>query len=274
MASVSNIDPDGMLQLYSLNLAKGFPFGVELGGGFGFLANTEIISVGGGVRMAVFEGFRESIPGFFPDIGVGGQVRTITGTSELKLTVVSFDTEISKPIPIAGTLTLHPHIGYQLLWIFGDSGLIDLTPNTDPVTHCGYSGDNNPATPDPDKPGVYDGQPVCAPGSSSADFNNNVVFNKVRLNRHRLTWGLQLRYQMINLGVHFLTDVADPVKTNDDGAIFMNRDTVWEDDAIDPIDPSGRTRFQLHKLADEPRTEGDDSVKKQWTIAIELGAQF
>ncbi len=266
-SSVSNIDPDGMLQMYSLTLAKGFPFGVELGGAFGYLANTEIISAGGDIRVALFEGFRESVPGFFPDVGVGGQVRTITGTSELKLTVASFDAEISKPIPIAGTLTVHPHIGYQLLWIFGDSGLIDLTPNTDPVTHCGYSGDNNPATPDPDKDGIYDGQPVCASGSSSADFNNNVVFNKIRLNRHRLTWGVQLRYQMINLGVHILTDVADPVAANDG-------DTVIEEQAIDPSDPSGRTRFSLNKLDDDPRTDGDDSVKKQWTIAIEFGAQF
>ncbi len=273
-ASVSNIDPDGMLQLYSLTLAKGFPFGVELSAGFGYLANTEIISGGGDVRIAAFEGFRESVPGFIPDLGVGGGVRTITGTSELKLTVASFDVEISKPIPIAGTVTLHPHLGYQLLWIFGDSGLIDLTPNTDPVQHCGYSGDNNPATPDPDKGGVYDGQPVCGASSSSADFNNNVVFNKIRLSRHRLNWGAQLRYQMINFGVHIITDVANPVTTNEEGAVFMDRDTVWEENAIDPTDPSGRTRFALNKLDDDPRTEGDDSVKSQWTIAIELGAQF
>ena len=148
--------------------------------------------------------------------------------------------------------------------IFGDSGLIDLTPNTDPVSHCGYQGDNNPATPDPNKTD-FDGQPVCS--GSSADFNNNVVFNKIRLVRHRLNFGAQLRYQMIQFGVHFLTDVINPVEANKDG------DTVIED-AVDPDDPSGRTTFQLNRLADDPRTDGDDSVKSQWTLSWELGAIF
>ena len=84
------------------------------------------VSPRGRALIKQFEGFREHVPGFIPDLGVGGGVRSITGTSELKLTVASFDTQLSKPIPIAGTVTLHPHIGYQILWIFGDSGLIDL----------------------------------------------------------------------------------------------------------------------------------------------------
>ena len=268
-ASVSNIDPDGILQLYSVTLAKGFPFGLELGAGFGFLANTEIISGGGDVRIALFEGFREHVPGFIPDIGVGGGVRTITGTSELKLTVASFDTQLSKPIPIAGTVTLHPHIGYQILWIFGDSGLIDLTPNTDPVSHCGYSGDNNPATPDPSK-GVYDGQPVCS--GSSADFNNNVVFEKAHfIWRHRINFGMQLRYQMLMFGLHFLTDLMSPYEANKNG-----HESLTQDNGVDPNDPSGETRVpSFHKLGDDPRTPNvDETVGSQWTFAWELGAVF
>lgn len=268
--STENISPDGVLQMYTLRLAKGFPFGVELAAGFGFLANTEIVSGGGDVRIALFEGFRQHIPGYFPDVGVGGGVRTITGTSELKLTVASFDAQISKPIPISGTVTVHPHVGYQLLWIFGDSGLIDLTPNTDPVQHCGYQGENNPATPDPDKPS-FDGQPNCQ--GSSADFNNNVVFDKIRLNRHRINFGVKLRYQMVQFGVAALTDVVSPLDANTDGDTILEG---GENGAIDPADPSGRTRLAepLNRLADDPRTEGDDEVQRQWTIAIELGAVF
>ena len=103
---------------------------------------------------------------------------------------------------------------------------------------------------------------------SSADFNNNVVFNKFRLTRHRINWGMQLRYQMVQLGVHVITDVVDPVKANPGDSETM---TV---EAVDPNDASGLTRFDLHKMEDDPRTEGDDSVKRQWTIAIEPGAQF
>jgi hypothetical protein len=279
-ASVVNNEPDDVLQLYTIYLAKGFPFGVELGGAFGYLANTEIISGGGDVRIAIFEGFRDSIPGYIPDIGVGGQVRTMTGTSEIKLTVASIDAEISKPIPIAGTLTLQPHVGYQLLWIFGDSGLIDLTPNTDPLALCDYQGDNNPATPDPDKtnptnpdPNALDGQPVC--NGSSADFNNNVVFNRIRLNRHRINFGVQLRFQMLQFGVHVLTDIVSPVAANPRDGNLFDQDNTHIEDATDPSDPSGRTKFVgLHRLDDDPRTEGDDAVERQWTIALELGAIF
>jgi hypothetical protein len=264
-ASVQNRDPDGVLQLYSLYLAKGFPFGLELAGEFGYLANTEIISGGGDVRVALFEGFRESIPGYLPDVAVGSGVRTITGTSEIKLTVVAFDFELSKPIPIAGTVTIQPHIGYQFLRIFGDSGLVDLTPNTDPLDHCGYIGDNNPVTPDPNKPEL-DGQPVCT--GSSADFNNNVVFERIRLWRHRINFGSFVRYQMVSFGLHVATDVISPASANGGDSETISTD------AVDPADPSGATRFRLHRLEDDPRTEGDDAVKRQWTIAIELGAQF
>jgi hypothetical protein len=294
LASIRNDSPDGVLQMYSLNLAKGFPFGIELGASFGYLVNTEIISGGGDVRMALFEGFRDSIPGYFPDLGVGGQVRTITGTSAFKLTVVSFDAGISKPIPVAGTITIQPHIGYQLLWIFGDSGLTDLTPNTDPLTHCGWTGENNPATPDTNKTG-FDGQPVCRKGadndgdgvpdgqSSSADFNNNVVFDKIRLSRHRLNWGIGLRYQMITFNTNVSTDLLDPVDANPEGNGALpgdTSDTLFEENPQTRDDPSGNTVLAgfenqpLHRLDDDPRTDGNDRVTRQWTIAIELGAHF
>jgi hypothetical protein len=280
--STTNLEPDGVLQTYSVQLAKGFPFGVELGAGFGFLANTEIISGGGDVRMALFEGFREWVPGYIPDVGVGGGVRTITGTSELKLTIASFDVQLSKPIPISGTVTIHPHIGYQPIWIFGDSGLIDLTANTDPVTQCGYQGDNNPATPDPSKNG-FDGQPNCV--SSSADFNNNVVFDKIRLVRHRLNFGVKLRYQMVQLGLSAITDVVAPLDANSDGDTIIENAIVAPCDADNApascvrgpstrVDPTGLSRKKLNRLADDPRTDGDDEVSRQWTIAIDLGAVF
>jgi hypothetical protein len=178
----------------------------------------------------------------------------------MKLTVASVDAELSKPIAIAGTLTLEPHLGYQWLHIWGDSGTIDLTPNTDPLTQCGYLGHNNPATPDPSKT-AYDGQPYCT--GSSADFNNNVVFDNVRLQRHRITFGMDLRYQMVVIGLSALTDLASAADVNTDPVTVK-----------DPADPSGRTSMSLNNFEDDPRTEGDDSVGKQWTVAFEIGAQF
>ncbi|MBI4954494.1 MAG: hypothetical protein HY908_20890 [Myxococcales bacterium] len=270
-ASVRNLDPPSVIQTYAIKLAKGFPFGLELGGTFGWLAGSNIVSGGADVRFAVFEGFRDSVPGFIPDIGVAGGVRTITGTSQFKLTVASFDAQLSKPIHIAGSVILQPHVGYQWVRIFGDSDLVDLTPNTDPIQHCGYTGENTPATPDPDKQ-VLDGQPVCA--GSSADFNNSVVFDPIRLTRHRINFGAQLRYQMVYLGVHALTDVISPQEANKN-ADYQVGAQAGTRNVLDPTDPSNTRRIpNVPVFGDDPRTPDNDAVGKQWTVAIDVGAVF
>jgi hypothetical protein len=239
--SIRNENPPGMLQLYELKIRKGFPFGFELTGNFGYLAQSSIYTIGADVRWSLFEGFRTGIPAIFPELAVGGSVRTITGTDQFQITVASADGQISKPIPIAGAVVLTPWIGYQFLRIFGDSGLIDLTPNTDAVNACGYKGTQTPYT--TQKGGAAqgqlpDGQPICK--GTSADFNNTVVFNSVRLNRHRIVAGLQLRVQMIKLGGQFSYDVVDLADAN--------------------------------KPDSGPNLYSD--VKRQMTIAIDLGAVF
>jgi hypothetical protein len=250
--SVSNPSPDPVIQSYALKIRKGFPFGIELAGQFGFLANTSIYTIGADVRFSVFEGFRTGIPAWFPEITASGSVRTITGTDQFQLTVVGVDGVISKPIPIGGSVSVTPYAGYQWLRIFGDSGLIDLTPNTDAVNFCGFAGSNNLATPDANKT-ARDGQPVCAHGSS-ADFNNTAVFNPVRLSRHRALGGLQLRFQMVRLGAHFVMDVMAPEDANK-GADYE----------IKKPNPAGGADLTENVFK---------GVGKQWTVGVDLGAIF
>jgi hypothetical protein len=251
-SSVRNPNPASILQLYNVKIRKGFPFGLELQGVVGYMPSTTIVTGGADIRWSIFEGFRTGIPAIFPELAVGGGIRTITGTPELQLTVASFDGQISKPIPIAGSVVLTPYVGYQWVRIFGDSGLIDLTPNTDAANYCGYAGNNSPVTPDPAKGGVYDGQPICANGGA-ADFNNTAVFSAVRLTRHRMNFGAQLRYQIVKFGMHFLTDLVSAEEANkgaDYEAKFVKADGSEEQ----------RNRFA--------------GVKKQWTLAVDLGLVF
>jgi hypothetical protein len=250
--SVKNENPDDLLQVYELKIRKGFPFGLELQGAVGFLANTNIVLGGADVRVSLLEGFRTGIPAILPDIAVGGSVRTITGTEEFQLTVAGFDAQVSKGFPISGTVVLTPYVGYQWIRIFGDSGLIDLTPNTDAVNFCGYQGPNTPVTPDPNKK-VYDGQPVCGNGSA-ADFNNTVVFDPVRLTRHRLHFGSQLRFQMVKFGAHFIMDLVSPKDAN--------QGNEYESPTPDPTD------------APDAKVNKFEGVKKQWTLAFDIGAIF
>lgn len=248
-ASIQNSSPQSILQLYSLKFRKGFGFGLEITGAVGFMPKTSIVSGGADVRLAVLEGFRKGVLGIFPDFAVGGGVRTITGTPQLQLTTVGLDMQISKPLPIADSQILTPWIGYQYLWIFGDSGLVDLTPGTDAHGYCNYAGNNVPGNRDPDKaaggrlnPGsrdLYDGQPICN-GGSPLDFNNNVVFDNARLERQRLIIGANYRYEMVMVGASFLTDLIPPADAQDDDA-------------------------------DKKILEDED---RQWTLVFELGAVF
>ena len=238
-----NETPPGLMALYQLKIRKGFPFGIELTGNFGYLAQSSIYTLGADVRWSLFEGFRTGIPAIFPELSVGGSVRTITGTDQFQLTVASADGQISKPIPIAGSVVLTPWVGYQFMRIFGDSGLIDLTPNTDAVNYCGFQGTQTPYTTQKGGPAAGkapDGQPICKTPGTSADFNNTVVFNSVRLNRHRIVAGLQLRVQMIKLGGQFMYDLVDPADAN--------------------------------KPDSGPNLYKD--VKRQMTMAVDLGAVF
>ncbi len=236
-----------VLQQYSLKLRKGFGFGLEVSGVVGFLPRTSLINGGGDVRLAVLEGFRNGLLGDLPDISVGAGVRTVTGTPELQLTTVGIDTHISKAFTIRDSSVLTPWLGYQYVWIFADSGQIDLTPGTSAIGACGDSSQNVPGNADPKKRftdaagqvhDVYDGQPVCS-GGSDRDFDNDVVFSPVRVHRQRLIFGLNYRYEMLTVGAQFLTDLLNPSDAN-----------------------SGSNKTDL---------EGE---ARQWTLAFELGATW
>ena len=207
--AAENSSPSGILQLYSVKLRKSFGFGLEVAGSFGVMPKTSLWATGADVRMSLFEGFRKSIPGMIPDIAVGGGVRTITGTPELQLTVSSLDAQISKPIPIENAVVVTPWIGYQYLWIFGDSNVVDFTPATDPFVACNYGGVNAPGQA-PAVNGQYSGQPICNNNGQVWDFNNNRIFKPARLRRQRLLLGANVRYETVMFGVELITDLVSP----------------------------------------------------------------
>ncbi len=212
--SIVNSSPPSLLQNYSLKIRKGFGFGLEVAGVVGFVPQSSIISGGADVRLSLLEGFRTGVGGVLPDVAVGAGVRTITGTSEFQLTTMGLDGQISKPFPIAGQSVLTPWVGYQYLFIWGDSGLVDFTPATDAIQSCNYGGSSVPGNPDPTRTNaagqhIYDGGPVCR-GGQGYDFNNNTVFDPVRLRRHRLMFGTNYRYEMVKVGFQFIMDLVPP----------------------------------------------------------------
>lgn len=216
--SVKNADPVSVIQVYSLKARKGLPFGFEVTGALGYLANSSMWNLGADVRWAPLEGFRTHILGILPDFSVGGGVRTLLGTDKFTLTTVGLDFQLSKPITISEAQVLTPVVGFQRLWIYGDSSIIDSTPNTDPINQCGFQGiDQN------------NGSPVCKNKLSTGipangDFNNNFVFSKVRTQRNRLQFGLNYRFEMLYLAGQFLIDLTSPQA---DSQEILNSSRQW-----------------------------------------------
>jgi hypothetical protein len=216
-ASVRNTTPQGILQLYSIKLRKSFGYGFEITGQTGVMPKTSMWSMGADIRLSLFEGFRKGAVGFILDSSFGGGVRTITGTNAFQLTVASLDAQVSKAIPVQDALVLTPWVGYQHLWIFADSNVVDLTPATDEETMCNAPGLRLPGQYTDNSDGVttaddYDGYPACDPTSrySGVDFDNNRSFGEARLARERLLIGASVQHESIVLGLQYVVDVISP----------------------------------------------------------------
>ena len=206
--SIVNNSPDSVLQVYSLKATKGLPFGFEIAGSLGYLANTSFWVGGADIRWALLEGFRTGLLGYLPDVSIGSGVRTLVGSSNFFLTTVGIDAQISKPFAISDSAKLTPYLGYQRVFIFADSSIVDTTPNVDPLAQCGYQG-ADPST----------GAPQCAHklsngADNNADFNNNVSFAKARIQRNRGIVGLNYRYEILYVAAQFMADINDPGTEN------------------------------------------------------------
>jgi hypothetical protein len=206
--SSSNSDPDSLLQVYAVKARKGLVLGFEIAGSLGYVANTTLWVTGGDLRWALLEGFRTGPLGAFPDVSIGGGVRTVTGTSKFYLTTVGLDVRLSKPVNMFDTAQLTPSVGFQRLIILGDSNLLDATPNVDALQQCGYDG-----------PNPTNGTPMCRnklPNGSDAntDFGNTFTFEKVRVHRSRAMVALNYRYEILWLGSQFAFEIPDPKEEN------------------------------------------------------------
>ena len=200
----SNQSPDSILQVYSLKARKGLPFGFEIAGVLGFVANTTMWVGGADLHWALLEGYRTGVLGYLPDIAIGGGVRTMAGQNDFYLTTVGIDAQISKPIALADAAVLTPYVGGQRLMIYANSTDVNLTPNVDALAVCGYGGVNQTT-----------GSPICKNGTyGNADFNNLTVFQKQTFLRWRGIAGLTYRYELLYLGGQLALDLEDPGAEN------------------------------------------------------------
>ncbi len=257
----TNLEPAAWLQLYSLEMRKGFGFGIEAAGSIGVMPGTSLVSWGADVRVALLEGMRHGKLRYLPDMSLGVGLREATGLGELALGTLAFDARVSRPLIAPSGFIVTPWLGYQLVRIAADSALVDLTPGTDPLAECGFVGANVPGAPAgvaAGAPGsepasaaaspVYDGSPVCQSGTG-ADFGNTVSFGEAAVLRQRLLLGVMYRHELLQLGAELITDLLRPDAAQTDSAVAA---ALRCDANGDNCQPSPR----------------------QWTLAVQVGAAF
>jgi hypothetical protein len=257
-AAPQNAQPDAWLQLYSLELRKGFGFGIEAAGNLGVMPHTSLLSWGAELRVAVLEGMRSGIFRYLPDTSLGAAFREATGLGDLALRTLAFDARVSRPLVGASGFVITPWLGYQWLRIDADSELVDLTPGVDALAECGFVGNNTQGIPDAISSevgpasgataGVYDGSPLCQAGSG-ADFQNDVSFGEASVQRQRVLLGVSYRQEFLNLGAQLVTDLVRPDAAQTDAGVAA-------------------------LLRCDARGEGCRATARQWTFVLELGAAF
>lgn len=250
--------PDDYLQLYALELRKGFGFGVEAAASLGVMPHTSLLSWGADLRVALLEGMRYGPWRYLPDASVGASFRRATGLGELALGTFALDARLSQPFPSSAGFIVTPWLGYQWLRIDADSEQVDLTPGVGALESCGYAGSNVPgspgapeaagATPVSGAPaGTLDGSPLCR--ASGVDLANSVSFGEADVQRHRVLVGASYRREFLKVGAQIITDLLRPDAAQTDGGVAR---------AL-RCDVSGAN------CRPSPR---------QWTLVLEVGASF
>ncbi len=104
----------------AIHVRKGLPYSLELGFQVQYMANTELVGIGGELRWAPFEGFRTGWMGFLPDLSVRFSGNYLMGSNEIALGQLGGDVSLSYPFTVSGEMTLTPYAGYQFMVIGAD----------------------------------------------------------------------------------------------------------------------------------------------------------
>lgn len=111
---------DGALFVPTVHVRKGLPYSIEVGFQIQYMANSELVGIGGEIRFAPFEGYRDGWAGYLPDVSIGFAGTYIMGTSELAVGLLGLDLSVSYPFTISGQFTITPYVGYDFFIVGAD----------------------------------------------------------------------------------------------------------------------------------------------------------
>ncbi len=187
-----NRAPDPAMHTLSMDIRKGIWFPVpsfELGAGFTHLVGSSLFSLNASAKLSLHEGFLHWAT---PALAVRFVGQRVVGTSQVDLTIIGMDISVSKSFGVGGTFNFTPYLGYNLMWIWADSQVIDTTPEVDSLQCSADPAGCSFTT--PIRPGQF-----CTYGQ---DCNNNYVFDdQDAILRHRIFLGLRIIYYRLVLTI-------------------------------------------------------------------------
>jgi hypothetical protein len=163
-----------------VHIRKGFPhfFGqpwsIEMGSTVSYLALSELVTLGGEIKVSFFEGYHSGWRGALPDISARGSLVRVIGESDVDLTMVSVDGSLSYSFGLAGVVNLTPYGGYQLTM-----SIVHMEPL------LFYDGNQ------------YHSQNTVTVNNVSTQYWETTLLDNPFLMRHHAFFGLRLGYELI-----------------------------------------------------------------------------
>lgn len=100
----------------AIHVRKGLPWSIEIGSSLNYLAQSELVGLGGEVKWSLFEGYKKGFRGAMPDIAARGSVVRILGEADVDMTIIGVDGSISYNFGLGGQIVFIPYAGFQYLW--------------------------------------------------------------------------------------------------------------------------------------------------------------
>ena len=105
-------DPSKLLTVGQIQVRKGIPHGLQLGGSLTQVFNSNLWDLGVQFTWTPLEGIRKS-----PDLGIQLQAGTVLGASDLILVHAGAAVILSRAFNVAGLFSLAPFVGYQFMYV-------------------------------------------------------------------------------------------------------------------------------------------------------------
>ncbi|HVU51662.1 MAG TPA: hypothetical protein VHL80_13295 [Polyangia bacterium] len=161
----------------------------EFGAGALSILGSNMYVLQGYAKLALQEGFHGW---WLPSFAVRGSASQLLGTDQVDLNVYGLDVLISKAFGLAGTSRLEPFLGWNVLWIDAQSGVIDATPSCD-----AFAAHQAMATTDPDK--TPKGCQPAQTGTWNDTLANFTFPQQSVITRYRWSGGFKLKMSVLFL---------------------------------------------------------------------------